>query len=215
MREEVVAPQVEAEYLWQKALSLGVVGAIRDNRIKLAHERFGRVVEYLGYAMVRELYPMDSYRVVSPQDMTLFRRLFTEEERKMWQFSIPDGLIFKKEDRFPGRVFELFGFAEYKATRWRNLTQLREQFDGFMRLVDFIKWGNEYRGRQILKELLGRNTDFLLVPKDIKFVYVSPSDESVDGIPTSLYGVEHLEKKPLPLSVAEIWERIHKVQKGE
>jgi len=208
MRQEVVANQHQAEVLWQTALSHGMEQVI-CHWPSSEKELLGRVVERLGFTMMHGKYRAPDYFVTSPGMTNALGLFLSDEDRRKWDPTIPDGFVFR--DGQSG-FLQLLALVEYKVPNPDNLFKYREQFDGFDRLVGLITEYGAARGKELCSWMLRREIRAVEVSKDFRYLYIVPSDRSAGGIPTSMYGAEHFQEIPLPFRTREIMGRIRALQ---
>jgi len=98
-------------------------------------------------------------------------------------------------------VTKLVGIAEYKMTTpFLFYGKLRNQFEGFTRLVNFLGQNEAKRGKEILEKLFRRWIAKLEIHQDVKFIYVIPLDKAAKWIPTKPSAISNFQEMQIPLT---------------
>lgn len=191
--------RVTNEIDWRKVLR----DAIEKNiRIRPYREKdrllSGRVFEDVCYRALSYEYLSPGYTITKPGETAHIKKLMSQDEDDSWHPNFPDSLILQHLNR---NVTKLVGIAEYKMTTpFLFYGNLRNQFEGFTRLVNFLRQNEARRGREILEELLRRRMVKLEIPQDVKFIYVVPLDKTAKWIPTKPSAVSNFQEKQIPLT---------------
>lgn len=201
--------QNPVEQYWEKAISEGVeklVVSFHGGENQL----LGRAFEYLGYAMISDIYPSPDFILTTPRETAHLKRCISREELSRWQPRFPDGMVFQRTDN-QGSL-KLVAIVEYKVPNIRHTENQGDQFDGFIRLLMLFRQDNTSRGKNILRKSLKKRIPQLEVPFNAAFIYVVPQGRTAIDTPTSLYGQGIFKELIFPQRVRDIRRRIRNIR---
>lgn len=192
----------KAEQYWQQACQAGLIRGVR--RFKDSNRQIGRAFEYLGRAMIMDLFP--SRTITTPQDTAVIRMALTPEQDEHWNPRFPDGLILQ---RINGTGYELEGFVEYKMPNVEHVREMQDQLGGFYRLYELLSYQNAGHGRGIMRRWLGKDIKPFLVNEKMPVYYVVPQERTIEDICHVLDDTERIRELKLPMTTTEIRNRIN------
>lgn len=197
----------KAEAYWQSALRMGLRTAIHRGRISL-----GRAFEYVGLAMVQDLYPSsEDYIVTTPRVTADLRLMISPEQDRAWGPRFPDGLILKL---VAPQKYRLMGFVEYKTDNLTHIDDLRNQLRGFNNLFELLRFQDGNHGKVILAKLLGRRIKQLDVPGDMQFYYLVPRNRTSQGIANTMVDLERIQELHVPISTDELERKLKNLKRN-
>lgn len=196
------------EYFWHVARR-DIRNIVNNDSRSTSGNLVGKVFERLSLSLVKEIYPRTSHIILGPSDMRAFKGSIDINDINSWGLNFPDGIVFERIDS--QWSLRLEAITEYKMASLEKLEDRREQFDGFVRLLDFLRADNASKGKNILGRYFGREIPRPQIPETAKFLYVTPQDRSADATTTLFWG-DHVSEIRFPQSARQIKDKVKQLR---